>query len=157
LSIIQLRESIPVLIGCPRQWSLPVTLQTVFLRDILLDGLTAEEIAGSFLEVIISEPLDKQTILNGIRQTLISGFADQGQIVFHENMAMLDGHPNLEVTPGTTGTTVSEGAPQAPEEVDVGPGLPEEAQTGGPVPGEEPPPGGMPPQGGLPPELMGMV
>ena len=130
--------------------------QVFLVGEILNDGLTADEIASSFLEVVITDRLDKQTILNGLRQTEIGGFADQGKIVFHENVEMLDSHPYLEVTPGTSGTELQSGPQQPPEEEDVGPGLPEEEmgalppEMGGAPPGM----GGM--GGGIPPEMMGV-
>lgn len=132
--------------------------QVFLVGEILRDGLTVEEITAGFLEVVISDPLDKQTILNGIRQTEIGGFADQGKIVFHENMDMLASQVNLEVTPGTSGTTLNEGAPEEPAEPgmeDVGPGIPgeEEAMMAAMMGAGGAPPGGA---GEMPPEMMGV-
>jgi hypothetical protein len=130
--------------------------QVFLVGEILNDGLTADEIAAGSLEVVVSEPIDKQTILNGVRQTEIGGFARQGKIVFHENMDMLNAHPYLEVTPGTSGTEVLQGEQPPPEETDVGPGLPEEEMAPGMEQGMAPP--GMEGMGAAPPpEMMGMM
>ena len=124
--------------------------QVFLVGEILMGGLTAEEIAASFLEVVISNPVDKQTILNGLRQTEIAEFVEQNKVVFHTNMGMLDNHPNIEVTPGTSGTEVNEGTPEPPGSETLDEINPEQMPPGAG------PPSGAPP-GGIPPEMLGMV
>ncbi len=71
--------------------------------DYLAGGITPEEFADGFIEVYVSEPLDKQTILNGLRQTDLAPAVEQQRVVFHEDRGILENHLSLDVSPGSVG------------------------------------------------------
>lgn len=92
----------------------------VWLVGSAVDGLTEEELASSFLEVVLTDATDKQTILNALRKTPLAGFADQQRVTFHTGekvQQMLDRVPNVEVTPGgSEGYEPTPGTEEQPEE-----------------------------------------
>ena len=75
----------------------------MWLVGAAVDGLAPEELAQAFLEVVVSDPLDKQTVLNALRKTPLAVFADAQRVAFHEDLAVLERVPSLEVTPGSEG------------------------------------------------------
>ena len=99
--------------------------------DYLEGGITPEEFAEGYIEVYVSDPLDKQTILNGLRGTELAGAVEQQRVIFHENEAMLTQHLSLDVSPGSQGYEPSmkgENPKAPPEEAAMPPGMePEEA------------------------------
>ncbi len=119
--------------------------------DYLEGGITPEEFAEGYIEVYVSEPLDKQTILNGLRATELAGAVEQQRVIFHENEAMLTQHLSLDVSPGSQGYEPSmkgQNPKEAPPEEMMPPGMePEEAMM--------PEEGMVPETGSMPPEMMG--
>ena len=75
----------------------------LWLVGAAVDGLDPSELAQGFLEVVVSDPLDKQTVLNALRKTPLGAFADAQRVAFHEDLSVLERVPSLEVTPGTEG------------------------------------------------------
>jgi len=71
--------------------------------DYLEGGISPEEFAEGYIEVYVSEPLDKQTILNGLRQTELAAAVEQQRLVFHENREVMVNHLSLDVSPGSQG------------------------------------------------------
>ena len=105
----------------------------VWLVGAAVDGLSPEELANSFLEVVVSDSTDKQTILNYLRKTPLKGFVDQQRVTFHEGGAVkttLERVPNIEVTPGTEGYEPTPGTEEAPPEGETpeGEGVPPGAE-----------------------------
>lgn len=95
----------------------------VWLVGAAVDGLSPEELANSFLEVVLSDATDKQTILNGLRKTPLKGFVDQQRVTWHTGdvQKLLSRNPNIEVTPGSDGYEPTPGAEEQP--------MPEEAMA----------------------------
>jgi len=114
--------------------------------DYLQGGISAEEFAEGMLEVYVSDPIDKATILNALRGTELAGAVEQQRVVFHDNRKVMIEHWSLNVSPGTQGYDPSPpGQEEAPvDESNMPPGMsPEEMMMGAPS--------GMPgaPQGGM--------
>lgn len=105
--------------------------------DYLEGGITPEEFAEGFIEVYVSDPIDKKTILDGLRKTELAGAVEQQRIVFHENEAMLTQHLSLDVSPGSSGYEPSMRGENPKEK-----------------PPEEEMPMGMSPEEAMPPEMM---
>lgn len=104
--------------------------------DYLEGGITPEEFAEGFIEVYVSNPLDKQTILNALRASELAPAVEQQRIVFHDNRAILTNHLALNVTPGTEGYEPlmegeSPGEPPPEEELPIGMSPEEAAPQGG--------------------------
>lgn len=103
--------------------------------DYLAGGISPEEFAEGMIEVYVSEPLDKQTILNGLRNTELSAAVEQQRVVFHEDRQIMIHHLSLDVSPGSSGyEPAMEGEETPPEETMPMGMAPEEgmAQQGAP-------------------------
>ena len=123
--------------------------------EYLVGGITPEEFADGFIDVYVSDPLDKATLLNFLGKTELSGALRQQRLVFHDDEAFLKAHPRLNVTPGSSGYELEGEEEEEP--------LPEEALPPGVSP-DDMAGGGMPPDmggmmggmgGGMPPMPMG--
>ena len=82
----------------------------------LLAYLTPEELANSFLEVVLTDATDKQTILNALRKTPLAGFVDQQRVTWHTGdsiQSMLQRVPNVEVSPDSEGYEPTPGTEEA--------------------------------------------
>ena len=92
----------------------------VWLVGAAVDGLTPEELASSYLEVVLTDAIDKQTILNALRKTPLAGFVDAQRVTWHTGegiQKLLDRQPNVEVTPGADGYEPTPGVEEPmPEE-----------------------------------------
>lgn len=111
--------------------------------DYLEGGLTADEFAEGFIDLYVSDALDKATILNFVRKTNLAAAAEQQRLVFHEDREFLMAHPRLDVSPGSSGYELEgAGEPTPEEELPMGMSEDEEMMA---MQGEEgmmmPPPG----------------
>lgn len=84
--------------------------------DYLEGGISPEEFAEGMIEVYISDPIDKQTILNGLRNTELAGAVEQQRIVFHENREVMIQHLSLDVSPGSQGYEPAREGEETPPE-----------------------------------------
>jgi hypothetical protein len=115
--------------------------------EYLVGGITPEEFADGFIDVYVSDPLDKATLLNFLGKTELSGAVSQQRLVFHDDEAFLNAHPRLNVTPGSSGYELEGGEEEEPlPEEALPPGVSPEDMGGGMM-------GGM--GGGMPPMPMG--
>jgi hypothetical protein len=119
--------------------------------EYLEGGISADEFADGYIDLYISDPLDKATLLNFLKSTELAGAVQQQRLVFHEDREFLEAHPRLNVSPGTSGYEIEGGEMEEMPEEEMPMGMePEEmnpmAAMGGGMPG-----GGMPP--GMPPMM----
>ena len=90
-----------------------------------------EEFAQGFIEVAVSDELDKQTILNYLAKTELAAAVQQQRVVFH-GTSILERQPWIEVTPGTEGYEIQEGGVEVGEEAAPEEGYQEAAAGYGP-------------------------
>ena len=122
--------------------------------EYLEGGITPDEFADGFIDVFVSDPLDKATLLNFLRATELAGAVEQQRLVFHEDHAFLMAHPRLNVSPGSQGYDLEGGEEEQMPEEELPMGMePEEAGTV--PPGMEQMMGAM--GGGMPPGPEGVM
>ena len=124
--------------------------------DYLQGGISPEEFAEGMIEVYVSLPVDKATILNALRATELAGAVEQQRVVFHDNRQVMVEHWSLNVSPGTSGYDPSPPGEEEPptDEQNMPPGMsPDEMMMGAPGGMSGAPPGG----GGVPPEMAAMM